>query len=173
MRPGCVTVLFPCHTLDDFPTWLEEPEADGLLAAWTAAWHPAVVAATGGPPGWASVDLPPPGDIAAGVVPGFCDDRFVAQSDPDHARRWVRQLASCVEITAALAAAVGVSGSEGGPLPASGWAEDFRALGLATLLAELLARLEAEKNGRFFGGAWVYHPEPMKLMLEDMLVEAG
>jgi alpha-mannosidase len=140
MRPGCVTVLFPCHTLDDFPTWLEEPEADGLLAAWTAAWHPAVVAATGGPPGWASVDLPPPGDIAAGVVPGFCDDRFVAQSDPDHARRWVRQLASCVEITAALAAAVGVSGSEGGPLPASGWAEDFRALGLATLLAELLAR---------------------------------
>jgi hypothetical protein len=41
------------------------------------------------------------------------------------------------------------------------------------IMAELLARMEAERNGRFFGGAWVYHPEPMKLMLEEMLVEAG
>ncbi|MBL9154887.1 MAG: FAD-dependent oxidoreductase [Verrucomicrobiales bacterium] len=41
------------------------------------------------------------------------------------------------------------------------------------IMSELLKRLAAEKNGRFFGGAWVYHPEPMKLMLEEMLVEAG
>jgi hypothetical protein len=140
MRPGCVIVLLPCHTLDDFPTWLEESEADGLLAAWTAAWHPAILAATGGPPAWASVDLPPPRDIAAGVVPAFCDDRFVAQLDPDDAGRWVRHKASGGEIVAALAAAAGVTGGEGELLPASGWADDFRALGLATLLAELLAR---------------------------------
>lgn len=41
------------------------------------------------------------------------------------------------------------------------------------IMAELLKRLEAQENGRKFGSAWVYHPEPMKLLLEDMLLEAG
>lgn len=41
------------------------------------------------------------------------------------------------------------------------------------IMGELLKRLAAEQNGRHFGGAWVYHPEPMKLMLEEMLLEAG
>lgn len=41
------------------------------------------------------------------------------------------------------------------------------------IMAELLARLEKEGNGRIFASAWVYHPEPMKLMLENMLLEAG
>lgn len=41
------------------------------------------------------------------------------------------------------------------------------------IMSELLARLGDANNGRFFGGAWVYHPEPMKLLLEDMLIEAG
>lgn len=41
------------------------------------------------------------------------------------------------------------------------------------IMAELLARLGDRGNGRKFGGAWVYHPEPMKLLLEDMLLEAG
>ncbi len=41
------------------------------------------------------------------------------------------------------------------------------------IMAELLERLEAQDNGRRVQSAWVYHPEPMKLLLEDMLVEAG
>ncbi len=41
------------------------------------------------------------------------------------------------------------------------------------IMAELLKRLEAQENGRKFGSAWVYHPEPMKLLLEQMLLEAG
>jgi hypothetical protein len=140
MHPGRVIVLLPCHTLDDFPTWLEESEAEGLLAAWTAAWHPAIVAASGGPPAWASVDLPPPDDATAGVVPAFCDDRFVAQSAADDAGRWVRHLAGRSEITEALAVRLGVAPDGEAGLPASGWADDFQALGLAALLAELLAR---------------------------------
>ena len=38
------------------------------------------------------------------------------------------------------------------------------------IMAELLVRLEKENNGKRVKGAWVYHPEPMKLMLEDMLL---
>ncbi|MCB1087688.1 MAG: FAD-dependent oxidoreductase [Verrucomicrobiae bacterium] len=46
-------------------------------------------------------------------------------------------------------------------------------VGKPGIMAELLERLGNEKNGRLFGGAWVYHPEPMKLMLESMLLDAG
>lgn len=41
------------------------------------------------------------------------------------------------------------------------------------IMAELIQRLGEQGNGRRVSSAWVYHPEPMKLLLEDMLVEAG
>lgn len=138
MLSGRVIVLLPCHTLDDFPTWLEESDAQSVLDAWTSAWHPALIAVAG-PPAWASVDLPPPEDAVTGVVPGFCDDRFVAQSPPDDGR-WVRHQAGGDEIIRGLAMRLGVATAEDASLPAAAWADDFLALGLATLLAELLAR---------------------------------
>jgi len=146
-----VTVFLPCHTLDDFPTWLEEVEADALLTAWTAAWHPAVIAASGSRPGWASVDLPPPSGDAVGIVPGFCDDRFAAQVGADDRDRWVRGTSAAGQQAAALVARLSVAGPGPGgqkaadeewtdALPGTSVAADFHALGLAVLLAELLAR---------------------------------
>lgn len=41
------------------------------------------------------------------------------------------------------------------------------------IMAELIVRLKEQGNGKKVKSAWVYHPEPMKLLLEDMLVEAG
>ncbi len=41
------------------------------------------------------------------------------------------------------------------------------------IMKEIFSRLEVEQNGRFVGSSWVYHPDPMKLMLEDMLLDAG
>lgn len=41
------------------------------------------------------------------------------------------------------------------------------------IMAELLVRLGEEGNGKKVKSAWVYHPEPMKLMLESMLLDAG
>ena len=41
------------------------------------------------------------------------------------------------------------------------------------IMAELLGRLDSEANGKRVKSAWVYHPDPMKLMLESMLLEAG
>ena len=73
-------VLLPCHTLDDFPSWIGDREADDLLAAWAAAWHPRLVAAAGRPR-WASVDLPLPEDVRLAIVPATWDDRFAAQFD--------------------------------------------------------------------------------------------
>ena len=41
------------------------------------------------------------------------------------------------------------------------------------IMRELASRIESDSVGRRFKHAWVYHPEPMKLLLEDMLLEAG
>lgn len=142
MPPERTTVFLPCHTLDDFPTWLEESEADDLLTAWTAAWHPSLIAATGGPPHWASIDLPVSGGPQLGIVPATWDDRFAAQFDAVTASgsRFVRRTTGDEAIVRAAARALASSELPEGPLPGDGHRHDFQALGLAALLAELLAR---------------------------------
>ena len=130
-------VLFPCHTLDDLPTWLDDREADDLLAAWTAAWHPRLMAVAG-VPRWSGVDLPLPADTRLGIVPATWDDRFAAQFDTSAAGDvpLVRATRGRAAITASALAAVNA------PTVGTGdsWAEDFHALGLAVLLSEVLAR---------------------------------
>jgi hypothetical protein len=143
MRPERITVFLPCHSLDDFPTWLDESDADALLAAWTAAWHPALIAEVGSAPWWASVDLPPVADgRILGIVPAPWDDRFATQADAIVApySRWVRGQTGRDAIVAAAAAALADVASSAAPPPDGGMAADFHALGLATLLAELLGR---------------------------------
>ena len=155
MHPKRIAVFLPCHTLDDFPTWLDEREADELLAAWTAAWDPRLIAAIGAVPGWASVDVPPQeSDEILGIVPAQCDERFSVMVDaagmgsmPGMASmpgtngfRWVRQVQGRREIAAAALAQLDQQ-----PPPATAGvavtlADDFYALGLAWLLSELLAR---------------------------------
>ncbi|MFM9058980.1 MAG: hypothetical protein ACKOSQ_07650 [Planctomycetaceae bacterium] len=131
-------VFLPCHSLDDFPTWLEEREADDLLAAWTAAWHPRLVAAAG-MPRWASVDLPPPEGPLLGIVPSSWDDRFATQFDASTGDR-IRMVRGTAGRAAIAAAALAAAGEPDGESVADRWIDDFQALGLAVLLAELLAR---------------------------------
>jgi hypothetical protein len=140
MPPARTTVFLPCHTLDDFPTWLDEAEADDLLAAWTAAWHPALIAAVGGVPDWAAVDLPVADGPLLGIVPRSWDDRFEAQcgSGDTAGSVFVRGVGGVDEIASAAIAALGMPPAS--PLPGGDLVADFQALGLAALIALLLAR---------------------------------
>ena len=52
-------ILLPCHSLEDFPQHHQGDEAAGLLANWTALWHPALIAGAGAAPSWHRVDNPP------------------------------------------------------------------------------------------------------------------
>ncbi|MFM7205661.1 MAG: hypothetical protein ACKO4T_03180 [Planctomycetaceae bacterium] len=139
MPLDCTTVFLPCHALDDFPTWLEESEADDLLAAWTAAWHPALVAAIGATPRWSSVDLPVAAGSLLGIVPAPWDDRFAAQFEAgcSAGSAFVRRVSGVEAITQAAGDRLGLPA---GPLAGGAWVADFHALGLAALLAEVLAR---------------------------------
>ena len=51
-----VNLLLPCHSLEDFPTHHVGDIAEGLLANWTARWHPQIIAATGCRPQWSRID---------------------------------------------------------------------------------------------------------------------
>jgi len=52
-------ILLPCHSLEDFPQHHHGEEAAGLLANWTALWHPALIASAATAPSWYRIDDPP------------------------------------------------------------------------------------------------------------------
>jgi len=62
-----LAVLLPCHSLEDFPQHHEGEEAEGLLACWTALWHPALLAAANSAPTWYRVD-DPPDDVSGKLI---------------------------------------------------------------------------------------------------------
>ena len=47
-----LTPVLPCRGRDDLNEPRSTAQADELLAAWTALWHPAIVAAVGSMPRW-------------------------------------------------------------------------------------------------------------------------
>ena len=170
MTPRRTIVFFPCHSLEDFPTWLGDSEADELLSAWTAAWHPRLIAAAGRIPAWASVETPPGNDAEVlGIVTATCDDRLIGRLDPASTpgSRWVRRAGDRQATVRQALAALGlpedgpeppiasppVPQAEAGMLPAATAAprkvgvEDFYAFGLAWLLSELLARRMRSTTG--------------------------
>jgi alpha-mannosidase len=54
-----IVILIPCHSLDDFPTELDEKDAESLLNAFAVAWHPELLASTRVIPSWHRSDEPP------------------------------------------------------------------------------------------------------------------
>ncbi|QDV50801.1 glycoside hydrolase family 38 N-terminal domain-containing protein [Gimesia fumaroli] len=54
-----IVVLIPCHSLEDFPTELEEKDAESLLNAFAVAWHPELLASSRVIPSWHRSDEPP------------------------------------------------------------------------------------------------------------------
>lgn len=69
IRPQ-LSILIPCHSLEDFPTDLGESDAAGLLNAFAAAYHPVVLAATRELPAWRRADEPQPDATGADDLTG-------------------------------------------------------------------------------------------------------
>jgi len=136
MQPQQITVFFPCHSLEDFPTWLEGPQADDLLAAWTAAWHPALIAAAGCIPTWASIDSPP--HVVARsiyIVPAAFDSRLAGDFAGTFEVCMIRWAVSRSAIVAES-----LSKLDAPAVVCAEHAAELHAIGLAWLLGELLAR---------------------------------
>jgi len=141
-----ITVLLPCHSLEDFPVWSRGEEAEDLLAAWTAAWHPLLIATVGRMPAWRGIDRPADGlQGSVAIVPAAFDHRFDVTSHEAStegqttiATSAVRHLSELGAIATEAASLLG-NAEQVGDVSAD-LVEDFYALGLAWLLAELLSR---------------------------------
>ncbi len=74
-----IAILLPCHSLEDFPSEGDAATADGLFAAWTSLWHPALLAAAGRKPTWYRADNPP-SEFAGRlfIVPPVSEARLLA-----------------------------------------------------------------------------------------------
>jgi alpha-mannosidase len=138
-------ILLPCHSLEDFPTYHEGDDANGLLASWSALWHPALLAAAGQAPTWRRIE-DPPSDVRDRliVVPSVCVQRLptgFAQRVKDEGGVLIRKTNSREEI---LEAALGKSGDATEGMPNHPvdpeLAADFLALGYCYLQIELLTR---------------------------------
>lgn len=139
MRYTELAILLPCHSLEDFPVYQEGQEAEGLLSAWSALWHPALLAAAGRLPTWYRADNPP--DDVAGrlyIVPPPSEPLLLAgwaNRAADGGAVVVRKLHRRPEILAAA-----LAGCDEPKQVDADLAADFLALGLCHLLVELLTR---------------------------------
>lgn len=134
-----LTVLLPCHSLEDFPVYYEGTQADELLAAWCSLWHPALLASAAAVPAWHRIDVPP--ETFSGrliTIAPSCLDRlpagYVARAKNEGG--WlVHETSRDAAVAAALA---GLDGGDAGV--DESLAADFLALGFCRLQVELLTR---------------------------------
>jgi alpha-mannosidase len=133
-----LVVLLPCSSLEDLSLNREAAEAEELLSAWSALYHPVLVGAAGNTPQWFQAGGPPP-DLTDKLIilPDCCE----SQLPPD----WLS------EAEAAGAAVVRGKNREQMVAAALAYldeippvepqlAADFLALGVCHLLVELLTR---------------------------------
>ncbi len=137
-----LSVLLPCHSLDDFPTQLQGDDAEGLLAGWSALWHPALLASVGKAPTWRRAEFP--SESLAGkliVVPPVVEKTFsgdLAAKAQNEGGLVIRGLTRRADIVAALLAAISHSSNDAAIAPEL--VADFLALGTCYLQSELLVR---------------------------------
>lgn len=134
-----LTILLPCHSLEDFPLHHAADDAANMLHAWTALWHPALIHAVQDVPGWFRADDPPQ-ELAGRlvVVPNSAAALLLA----GWAKRAVTEGAVVVRDFATRDDAVrdALAPLDNCPNVDPDLVEDFLALGYTYLQEELLTR---------------------------------
>jgi len=132
-------VLLPCHSLEDFPVHHEGDEAEGLMAAWSGLWHPALIAACGQVPVWFRADAPPEKLKNRVVVIPQVSDPLLLPGWPTRAKaegaRLIRKTPQRAKVTATALELLDTP-----PTVPDDLAADFFALGTGFLMVELLTR---------------------------------
>lgn len=141
MNLANLTVVLPCHSLEDLSLDRSSVEAEQILSAWSAFYHPALIVKFRGPPGWRGVlnaPSPPTGHLV--VVPPCCEHDLPSgwlQSSAETEAVVIRGCNHPHEILAKVREALELPAPEG---PAADMVDDFLALGYCHLVVELLTR---------------------------------
>lgn len=132
-----LVVLFPCHSLEDFPTHHSGEDANSLLASFVGLWHPALIDRAKAAPDWRRVD-DPPADLQSAVVsvPSVCESRL----SRDFVTRARQEGATVVVSPRQVDEVSKAVFDEASPQVAEETVTEFQALGFAYLLVSLLTR---------------------------------
>jgi alpha-mannosidase len=133
-------VLLPGHSLEDLSLKREPAEADQLLAAWSALWHPSLLASAEMIPSWVSADSPP--TEPAGhliVVPACAEDRLPQDWLTNAQTAGAIVLRNLSTRDTVLQAALKHL-NEGGRVDDAELTADFMALGVGQFWVEVLTR---------------------------------
>ena len=140
-----LALLLPCHSLENFDLVRKEEDAEQVLSAWSALWHPLLLAKARAIPRWLPAATPPqdPTDYLI-IVPDCCEaslpEGWLAQAEAVGARA-LRNLANRDAMVAAALERISKESqsSEAGPLDPD-LVADFLALGFCHFQVELLTR---------------------------------
>lgn len=155
--------LIPCYSLEDFSLYRKASEVDEIFSAWSALYHPALVAHFGEAPRWEAAGSPSTGQQRRLVVVPPCAEYLVSRSWLKSAEAEgavvIRHVSDRDAILAEAFHKLGISptpvGSEPAAEPSSAPeaedaapkeyvydddAESFLAVGLCCLMEELLTR---------------------------------
>ncbi len=139
-----LAVILPCQSLDDFPVHCHGDDAEGLLAACSALWHPALLAAVGKTPVWHYAGEPPPSLVGQLLVLPEVARSHLPHGYLEEARRQgamlIENLTRRDEIVAAAIAALATGVVSATANADRNLAGDFLSLGFCYLQGELLTR---------------------------------
>jgi alpha-mannosidase len=140
MKIERLQVLLPCHTLENLEIERETVEAEQLLAAWTALYHPALIFAARSAPIWLSANMPSTEISNCLVVLPECCESWL----PDD---WLAEVESCEAVVLRkmsdrreIVAAALKQFDDPPPEIDPELVADFHALGYCHLMVELLTR---------------------------------
>jgi len=133
-----LTPILPCRGRDDLSEPRSATQAEELLAAWTALWHPALLAAAGSMPRWTAAAAPPDDPAGHLILLPPSAEPLLPEDWLSHAEhlgaRFIRGQSRRSEM---IAAALAMLDSPPPPIDAD-LAADFLALGYAHYVIETI-----------------------------------
>ena len=139
MNINRLLVLLPCHSLENLEIDRSAAEAEQVLSAWTALYHPSLIAAAHAMPGWKSAYNAQELSESLVIVPECSESHlpedWLAEADASGAA----VLRNIADRETLVAAALKRLDEESPPVDPE-LAADFLALGYCHLMVELLTR---------------------------------
>src|SRR5208282_1478430 len=132
-----LTPILPCRGRDDLSEPRSAAQAEETLAAWTALWHPALVAAAGTMPRWTAAQSPPDDPAGHLILLPPTAEPLLPEDWLNHAEhlgaRLIRGKSSRPEMIASALATL-----DSPPTVDADLAADFLALGYAHYVIETI-----------------------------------
>jgi len=140
MNPSQLVVLLPCVSIEDFSLNREGPDAEQILAGWSALWHPALLSRSQRIPTWYPAETPPQDPAGHLVVIPDSSAPQVPEDWAADAEAGGACLLRDYGHRAGLIARLLEELDDPPPPAADEWVADFLALGVCHLFVELLTR---------------------------------